>query len=172
MDMKDPLKHLRDEFHIPSRKSLKSDTLEISGISPVSLLSMRNLTRTKDYNGDRCVYLVGNQIGLQPRLTSSMIQKYLSTWASQGMFGLVKQMADSSLPSWLHADTIAAEKMARIVGALKSEVSVMGNLTTNLHLLMASFYKPDKERTKIIIERDTFSSDYVSVKSFLVKICH
>jgi kynureninase len=51
--------------------------------------------------------------------------------------------------------------MAPIVGALKSEVAVMGTLTANLHLLMASFYRPTRERYKIIIEGKAFPSDHV-----------
>lgn len=52
--------------------------------------------------------------------------------------------------------------MAPIVGALESEVAVMGSLTTNLHLLMASFYQPTQERCKIIIEGKAFPSDHVT----------
>lgn len=79
------------------------------------------------------------------------------------MYGLVKEMKDTTLPSWGQTDQIAAQMMAPIVGALSHEVSVMGNLTANLHVLMASFYKPNGHRTKILIERDAFSSDYVCI---------
>lgn len=52
--------------------------------------------------------------------------------------------------------------MAPIVGASQSEVAVMGTLTANLHLLMASFYRPTKEKFKIILEGKAFPSDHVS----------
>lgn len=51
--------------------------------------------------------------------------------------------------------------MAPIVGALESEVAVMGTLTANLHFLMASFYRPTKEKYKIILEGKAFPSDHV-----------
>jgi kynureninase len=51
--------------------------------------------------------------------------------------------------------------MAPVVGALQSEVAVMGTLTANLHLLMASFYQPTKEKYKIILEGKAFPSDHV-----------
>ena len=85
------------------------------------------------------------------------------------MYGLAKKMEDSPLPTWGEADRVAARMMAPIVGGNVHEVSVMGSLTTNLHVLMASFYQPRGDRTKIIIERDAFSSDYVRYKD---KVCH
>lgn len=51
--------------------------------------------------------------------------------------------------------------MAPVVGASQSEVAVMGTLTANLHLLMASFYRPTKEKFKIILEGKAFPSDHV-----------
>ena len=51
--------------------------------------------------------------------------------------------------------------MAPLVGAMKSEVAVMETLTANLHLLMASFYRPTLEKYKIIIEGKAFPSDHV-----------
>jgi kynureninase len=56
----------------------------------------------------------------------------------------------------------AAEQSAAIVGALPDEVAIMGSLTMNLHLLMASFYKPTETRNKIILDWKAFPSDHVS----------
>jgi kynureninase len=55
--------------------------------------------------------------------------------------------------------------MSAIVGALPSEVAVMGSLTDNIHLLFASFYKPDSRRTKILIEGGAFPSDHYAMES-------
>lgn len=70
---------------------------------------------------------------------------------------------DSSLPAFLHVDDVAAEQMAPIVGALRSEVAVMETLTANLHFLMASFYRPTKEKYEIILEGKAFPSDHVGL---------
>ena len=51
--------------------------------------------------------------------------------------------------------------MAPLVGAKVSEVAVMETLTANLHLLMASFYRPKQEKYKIVIEGKAFPSDHV-----------
>lgn len=92
------------------------------------------------------------------------MQQYFMTWATQGVFGHFKPLADSPLPIWLDADAKAAESIASIVGAEISEVAVMETLTANLHLLLSAFYKPDlKGRHKIIIESQAFPSDHVSL---------
>ena len=61
--------------------------------------------------------------------------------------------------------------MAPIVSALESEVAVMGTLTANLHFLMASFYRPTKEKYKIILEGKAFPSDHVCNLPELIYHC-
>jgi kynureninase len=54
--------------------------------------------------------------------------------------------------------------MSQIVGAREDEVVCMGALTSNLHFMLASFYRvaPDDVRRHVIIEEGAFSSDIVS----------
>jgi kynureninase len=101
-----------------------------------------------------------------------MIRNHLDTWAMKGVHGHFDSLDDSSLPSWTQADDVAAEAMAPIVGALPSEVAVMGTLTANLHLLMCSFYLPTKERPKIIMESKAFPSDHVSLRYVIRLFVH
>ena len=77
------------------------------------------------------------------------------------MLGHFTECEDSDLPPFLHVDDVAAKLMAPLVGAEASEVAVMETLTANLHLLMASFYRPNKEKYKIVIEGKAFPSDHV-----------
>ena len=98
------------------------------------------------------IYLCGNSLGLQPTLARKYFEQYLDTWATKGVYGHFKEVEDTSLAPWLHVDDDLQEDMANIVGANPSEVAIMQTLTANLHLMMASFYKPTKERWKIILE--------------------
>jgi kynureninase len=52
-----------------------------------------------------------------------------------------------------------------LVGAEPSEVVAMSSLTANLHAMLASFYRPQGERVKIVIEAGAFPSDTYAVTS-------
>ncbi|KAF4945697.1 hypothetical protein FSARC_14386 [Fusarium sarcochroum] len=151
LDANDDLRHIRDEFNIPSKADVARNTLPAND--------------STDAN-DKAIYLVGNSLGLQPKRTAERIQQYLSTWRTQGVQGHFKPLEDSPLPTWLDVDARAAEMIASIVGGQVSEVAVMQTLTANLHLLMAAFYKPDvKGRYKIILESKAFPSDHYAVET-------
>lgn len=163
LDAQDPFKDLRAEFIIPTKADLKRTTLEKQG-NHSRRFSLSNLTQyaeNTNESSEPCIYLCGNSLGLQPRRTSQQIQSHLSAWSTKGVLGHFFVHEDSTLPAFLHVDDVAAEDMAPIVGASKSEVAVMGSLTTNLHFLMASFYRPNKDRWKIMIEGKAFPSDHV-----------
>ena len=145
LDRQDLLRHLRDEFLRPSKADLQRQSLK----------------RYPDESEEDAIYLCGNSLGLQPRRTRKRIEQFLNAWATKNVLGHFTGHDDSPLAPFLHADDEAAKLMAPIVGALPEEVAVMGTLTANLHLLMASFYKPTKERYKIIIEGKAFPSDHV-----------
>lgn len=68
---------------------------------------------------------------------------------------------DQLLPPFVDVDDAGSKLMAPVVGALQSEVAVMGSLTANIHVLLGSFYRPTEERFKIIMEGKAFPSDHV-----------
>lgn len=109
-----------------------------------------------------CIYFCGNSLGVQPRAVRRYLDAQLETWASIGVHGHFQGLEDSPLVPWQDMAEDCAAKSAAIVGAMPSEVVVMNTLTANLHLLMASFYKPTEKRHKIILEWKPFPSDYVS----------
>jgi kynureninase len=126
-----------------------------------SLAAFRNKFHIpKNENNEELIYLCGNSLGLQPKTTSSYIQQELSDWASLGVEG----HTDAAHP-WLPYHEFLAKNMAIIVGAKPSEVVIMNTLTTNLHLMMVSFYQPTKSKYKIVIESDAFPSDKYAVES-------
>jgi kynureninase len=112
------------------------------------------------HNGQDVVYFTGNSLGLQPKSTQSYIQQELNDWAKFGVEGhfLAKN-------PWMHYHEFLTEKMAKIVGGKPSEVVMMNQLTVNLHLLMVSFYRPTKQRYKILCEAKAFPSDQYALQS-------
>ncbi len=116
----------------------------------------------KDDNGNPWLYFTGNSLGLQPKQTQKYIQQELNDWARLGVEGHFE-----AKNPWLSYHEFLAENMANIVGAKPIEVVVMNTLTTNLHLLMVSFYQPTKKKYKIVIESDAFPSDRYAVESQL-----
>ena len=106
------------------------------------------------------IYLCGNSLGLQPKKVGHYIQEVLDAWAQYGVEGHVH-----GKHPWMPYHEFLTASMAAVVGALPSEVVVMNSLTVNLHLLMASFYRPEGKRRKILIEYSPFPSDRYAVTS-------
>lgn len=115
-----------------------------------------------DENGNEWLYFTGNSLGLQPKTTQQYIQQELDDWAKYGVEGHFE-----AKNPWMPYHEFLTETMAEIVGAKPLEVVVMNTLTTNLHLLMVSFYQPTKTKYKIVIESDAFPSDRYAVQSQL-----
>lgn len=107
-----------------------------------------------------CIYFTGNSLGLQPKTVSTYIQQELNDWALLGVDGHFQ-----AKNPWMPYHENFTQQIANIVGAKESEVVVMNQLTVNLHLLMVSFYKPNKNRFKIICEAKAFPSDQYAIES-------
>ncbi len=124
------------------------------------LRSFREKFHIPQHNGKDMVYFTGNSLGLQPKITESYIQQELNDWKKFGVEGhfLAKN-------PWFSYHEILTEQAASIVGGLPSEVVMMNQLTVNLHLLMVSFYRPTKQRYKILCEAKAFPSDQYAVQS-------
>ena len=116
----------------------------------------------RDKKGKEWLYFTGNSLGLQPKITSKYIEQELDDWANFGVEGHFE-----AKNPWLSYHELLTDTMAKVVGAKPVEVVVMNTLTTNLHLLMVSFYQPSKTKYKIIIESDAFPSDRYAVQSQL-----
>jgi kynureninase len=104
--------------------------------------------------GKECIYFTGNSLGLQAKRTQDYVVDELEDWASLG----VEAHLHARNP-WLPYHEIFPKQLSKIVGCLPHEVVVMNSLTVNLHLLMVSFYRPTKQRYKIICEAKAFPSD-------------
>ena len=99
-------------------------------------------------------YFVGNSLGLQPRGVRQALLDELDDWARLAVEGHLH-----ARHPWLPYHREVRDGLAEVVGAEPIEVVAMNSLTVNLHLLMASFYRPTPERHAILIERNAFPSD-------------
>ncbi|MGH3240170.1 MAG: kynureninase [Spirillospora sp.] len=109
---------------------------------------------------DEAAYFAGNSLGLQPRRVAEMLREELDDWAR-----LAVEAHTQGRRPWVDYHELLREPSARLVGALPHEVVAMNSLTVNLHLLMASFYRPAGARTRIVIEDTAFPSDSYAVAS-------
>lgn len=127
-----------------------------------SLRSFRDLFHFPRAPAGKPLYFVGNSLGLQPKATRAAVDQELEDWAEFGVEGHV-----AARHPWLPYHEEVRATLARVVGGLPREVVAMNSLTTNLHLLMVSFYRPTRERYQIVIEDSAFPSDSYAVQSQL-----
>ncbi len=108
------------------------------------------------------IYFCGNSLGLMPRSTKALVNEELDVWAGRAVLG---HFDHPHQRPWKDIDNIVNAEMSHMVGANDGEVAVMGSLTSNLHLLLSTFYKPSSTRTKILLEEKAFPSDQYALES-------
>jgi len=118
------------------------------------LKSFRSKFFIPQHQGKDCIYFTGNSLGLQPKQTAKYVQQELDDWAKLGVEGHF-----SAKNPWMPYHELFPKQLSKIVGCKENEVVVMNSLTVNLHLLMVSFYRPTRQRYKIICEAKAFPSD-------------
>jgi kynureninase len=125
-----------------------------------SLRAYRDRFFLPTFHENQVRYFTGNSLGLQPKTVGSYIQQELDDWAKWGVEGHFHGKRP-----WFSYHENLTEKIAKVVGALPGEVVVTHSLTTNLHLLMVSFFTPQGKRKKIICEAKAFPSDQYALES-------
>jgi kynureninase len=145
-DAIDPLRGFRERFEFPRLRSMGLETRATENL----------------------VYLAGNSLGLVPKSARAILNEELDDWASLA----VDAHFDAHRP-WYSYHEIFRDPGARLVGAKPGghpdcpEVVMMNSLTINLHLMLMTFYRPTKERYRILIESYCFPSDRYAVQSHL-----
>jgi kynureninase len=112
------------------------------------------------FTDEPIIYFTGNSLGLQPKRMQEYIQRELTDWHKYGVEGHFQ--ADRP---WISYHELLSAKAAKVVGAKESEVVITHSLTTNLHLLMVSFFQPKGKRTKILCEGKAFPSDQYALET-------
>jgi len=111
-------------------------------------------------DGQPVIYFAGNSLGLMPKAARAVVEEELDNWAKLG----VDAHHGAGTPWYTYHEPLR-EPMARLVGAKPVEVICMNSLTVNLHLMMATFYRPTKSRFKILMEDPAFPSDTYAIKT-------
>jgi kynureninase len=118
------------------------------------LLPFRKKFLIPQKHGKDQIYFLGNSLGLQPVTTASYVAEVLNQWSQYGVEGFF--IGDDP---WINYHDKLTQPLSVLAGAKRSEIVVMNHLTINLHLLLASFYRPGKQKFKIICEANAFPSD-------------
>ena len=112
------------------------------------------------FHGKPSIYFTGNSLGLQPVSSQDYIHDFLQDWANLGVEGHFH-----GKNPWVSYHEIFPAQLSKLTGSREDEVIVMNQLTVNLHILLTSFYRPNRDRYKIICEGKTFPSDQYALES-------
>ncbi len=139
----------------------RSDAESLDAQDPLAgLRTAFHIPRRAD--GHEAVYLCGHSLGLAPKRALQLVNEELDVWARYGVDGHF----EAERP-WVSYHEHAARGLASLTGAEPIEVVAMNSLTVNLHLLLATFFRPNGERRKILLESNAFSSDRYAIESQL-----
>ncbi|HET9367007.1 MAG TPA: kynureninase [Candidatus Udaeobacter sp.] len=111
-------------------------------------------------DGRPVIYFAGNSLGLMPKSARDIVDQELDNWARLGV-----DAHHATGTPWYRYHEALREPTARLVGAKSVEVICMNSLTVNLHLILATFYRPTKSRFKILMEDPAFPSDTYAIKT-------
>jgi kynureninase len=114
-------------------------------------------------DGAPLIYFAGNSLGLMPKSAREIVEQELADWADLGVDAHLK----GKTPWYWYHESLR-QPTGRLVGAQPIEVICMNSLTVNLHLMMATFYRPTKSRFKILMEDPAFPSDTYAIKTQIV----
>ncbi len=105
-------------------------------------------------------YFCGNSLGLQPKGARAVVDEVMDKWAAEAVEAHFREPAP-----WMPYHALVRDGLAQVVGAQPAEVVAMNSLTANLHFMLASFYRPTRERPAILMEAGAFPSDRYALES-------
>lgn len=118
--------------------------------------------RNEFYIRPDVIYMDGNSLGLLSKRAEKSVLTLLDSWKQYGIDGWTQ-----GEHPWFYFSETLSEMCAPLVGASKDEVIITGSTSANLHQLVASFYRPEGKRTKIIADELNFPSDLYAISSQL-----
>lgn len=132
------------------------DTITSDDLEP----GLRGEFAIPQHDGGEVAYFCGNSLGLMPKATPAALARVTEQWRQHAV-----EAHFTDADAWMPYHELVRDGLARLAGALPIEVVAMNTLTTNLHLMLVSFYRPTPSRRKILIEARAFPSDRHAVAS-------
>src|SRR2546421_1330430 len=108
------------------------------------------------------IYLDGNSLGLLSRDAERTLLQVLEKWKT----GAIGGWLEGDSPWFTMAETLAS-RVAKLIGAEAGEVAIANSMTINLHQLLATLYRPDANRRKVLIDVHSFPTDRYALRSHL-----
>ncbi|MBP1970638.1 kynureninase [Virgibacillus natechei] len=118
--------------------------------------------RNEFYIPKDTIYFDGNSLGLLSIRAEQAVDTIMESWKMHAIDG----WTEGTHP-WFYLSEKLGKMSASLVGAKPEEVIVTGSTTTNLHQLVASFFQPEGNKTKILADELNFPSDIYALKSQL-----
>ncbi len=120
---------------------------------------LRNF-RDEFYLPETGLYFDGNSLGLLSRPAEQRLRQAIDDWKRLGIDGFTQGQAP-----WFYLAEELAALLAPLVGAAADEVIAANSTSVNLHQILATFYKPEGKRTRIVIDEYAFPTDVYTVQS-------
>ncbi|AKG04878.1 kynureninase [Salimicrobium jeotgali] len=118
--------------------------------------------RDEFYLPEGKIYMDGNSLGLMSVRAEKVVKEIMESWKKYGIDGWTE-----GEDPWFTLSERLGNRMAPLVGAFPEEVTVTGSTTSNLHQLTATFYRPERGRTKILADALAFPTDIYALQSQL-----
>ncbi len=112
------------------------------------------------YHLEDSIYMDGNSLGLMSKDAEQTLLRLINEWKTLG----IKGWGGGKVPWISYAETLG-NLQAPLVGAEKDECIVTGGTTVNLHTLVATFYKPEDGKRRILADELNFPSDLYALNA-------
>lgn len=106
------------------------------------------------------IYMDGNSLGLASKDAEKALLDMIEVWKKEGI--LLWNIKDGYY--FQYAREIG-NRLAKLINADKNEVIVTGNTTINVHQMIGTFWRPTKERYKILVDDLNFPTDRYAIDS-------
>ena len=118
--------------------------------------------RERFYLNEDEIYMDGNSLGLSSKDAEEALLNMFNVWRREAI-----KIWGIENGRYFNFSKNIAEKLKNLINADADEIIIMGSITTNIHQGLATFYKPTKEKYKIIVDELNFPTDIYATKSII-----